>query len=276
MRQLHLVPLGSRRPLLGFTLIELLVVIAVISLLVSILLPSLNMAKELARRAVCASNLRTAGQAVYIYSEDYDARFPDLGASVSGEGGRWMGNLTYTMSHADDRPIRPLNPYLNITPGNAPHYPPGVGDNHFAPDIASPCRCPSDRKPLYEGGYGVSGSNYEIHGSSYGFNTMGRGVLAGDPRPGWGDGLKGLRTSDVRNVGEVLLSGDYAWGYGLAAVTWPPSEAKYRARSFGPHEPGTTWGNGLFVDGHVSWVYFDDIGDPDSFWYGDGWTLVAQ
>lgn len=56
----------------GFTLIELLVVIAIIALLVSILLPSLNKAKDLARDVVCLSTLRALGMGAMNYSFDND------------------------------------------------------------------------------------------------------------------------------------------------------------------------------------------------------------
>lgn len=56
----------------AFTLIELLVVIAIIALLVSILLPSLQNAKELARRVSCQSQMRAISTAVSLYSAEND------------------------------------------------------------------------------------------------------------------------------------------------------------------------------------------------------------
>jgi|GEM_PF-5552527 len=60
----------------AFTLIELLVVIAIIALLVSILLPSLGRAKELARRAACASNMRAWGLTAFQFANEHDGYFP--------------------------------------------------------------------------------------------------------------------------------------------------------------------------------------------------------
>ncbi len=54
----------------GFTLIELLVVVAIIALLISILLPSLQRAREAARRTVCLANLSGFGKACLIYAEE--------------------------------------------------------------------------------------------------------------------------------------------------------------------------------------------------------------
>ncbi len=56
----------------GFTLIELLVVIAIISLLVSILLPSLGKAKDIAKAAMCSSQTRNMALAHLMYREDWE------------------------------------------------------------------------------------------------------------------------------------------------------------------------------------------------------------
>lgn len=65
----------SRR-MCGFTLIELLVVIAIISLLVSILLPSLQKAREIAKQTACISNVRNMGVAVHLYAGDFEGYKP--------------------------------------------------------------------------------------------------------------------------------------------------------------------------------------------------------
>ena len=60
----------------GFTLIELLVVIALIAILAAILFPVFAKAREKARQATCASNLRQLGLAALLYVQDNDETWP--------------------------------------------------------------------------------------------------------------------------------------------------------------------------------------------------------
>jgi prepilin-type N-terminal cleavage/methylation domain-containing protein/prepilin-type processing-associated H-X9-DG protein len=60
----------------GFTLVELLVVIGIIALLLSILMPSLQRARDAANAISCASNLRQMGQGVMLYTTDWQGVLP--------------------------------------------------------------------------------------------------------------------------------------------------------------------------------------------------------
>ncbi len=67
---------NSGRRLRGFTLVELLVVIGIIALLVSILLPSLNRARDAAAMIKCQANLRSIGQALVLYANQNKGSLP--------------------------------------------------------------------------------------------------------------------------------------------------------------------------------------------------------
>jgi prepilin-type N-terminal cleavage/methylation domain-containing protein len=139
----------SRAAANGFTLVELLVVIAIIGILVALLLPAIQSAREAARRSQCMNNLKQIGIALQNHHDTHKTL--PMGAALQ-EGAMWSGFILPYMEEAALSSILTIDfktsrPYAHTQPAYGPITDPNLRNVIACETLISSFRCPSAALP---------------------------------------------------------------------------------------------------------------------------------
>ena len=186
----------------GFTLIELLVVSAIIAILISLLLPAVQQAREAARRSQCRNNLKQLGLALH----NYESTFTVLPLN-SGSGG--FSPQARLLPYLDQANLQNLiNFSVQPWTGGGPGAGPNPAYAAIFSQVVPPLLCPSDPGPatytLVSGSTTtvMAGNNYMVStGSGTGTNYDDRaptdGVVWINSSARWRDVTDGLSNTVV-------------------------------------------------------------------------------
>ena len=241
----------------AFTLVELLVVIGIIAVLIALLMPALSKVRKHAQEVHCAANLRSIGQALTMYTQQYGC-YP----------GCWIYDGTATALGVNQAvwPVR-LRPFLGGEQGvflcpardarfEWPKVPPEPGGRgragalhvQYGYELGEPLLSSVNRRFSY--GYNAVGTNsgFDCRGLGWQVNTIDGAAPAS--HPGWWHERRMSRVrSPAQMIGVADSNGDEVEDYVIRAVRGGSTPGD-------PHRGGA---NVLFCDGHVQWHGLKDL-----------------
>jgi len=261
----------------GFTLIELLVVIAIIAILVSLLLPAVQQAREAARRTQCRNNLKQFGIAVHNYHDIY-RQFPNANANSSLTGGSLFVSILPLIDQANGYKLWDFN-LSNSDPLNiavsGQRIPVFMCPSSTEPRMVPGCDSDAERAP---GNYAVNigSKDFNQYWSYYGESapSLDGAIVFTDSA----DGKTALKhftdgSSNTLMIGETAYnlpdykfssgscSGDPRYSFTYWSNPYPGSTACTTEYAFNPHDKiddgdyDSNWVRSFRSD-HVGGVFF--------------------
>lgn len=241
----------------GFTLVELLVVIGIIALLVSILLPALNKARQQAQTVSCMSNLRQIMLGLIMYAQDNRGALPQcygqdpaVNRFFEWPGLLSGGNRTYVR-----------DPRVYICPSRD-----SIQSSAVLHDMREAVSSPDG---LYYDGWG------NIWGfGSYAANRFGAMPIYYDPKP---NPIK-LSQTGADSARFLILTEAYepavAAGYQIYGAYWiAPMYQNYYGSQFAPWLHAGNVVNTAFLDGHCASLTAMELGWDAS---AKAWSVSAS
>jgi prepilin-type N-terminal cleavage/methylation domain-containing protein/prepilin-type processing-associated H-X9-DG protein len=245
----------------GFTLVELLVVIAIIALLMGILLPALQRAREQAKKIVCANGLKQIFIGVNIFANDNGGRLPLKGSA------NWPWDISYSTTDFlikvnADKDMKAAF-YCPSTP--AKNWKKAIYWQFQQPAPAPPVSCNAKSEDVVEPktnrdqGFRVTGYAFVID-SQAGYPYPPRST-PGTPSKKW------LRTTGEKqpSAAEFIVDAVLSTTPNVSTASFDSVDGGIYARcqiyDISNHLKGRRpeGGNVLFLDGHTQWRNFSEM-----------------